>query len=150
MKHPDQLNIIPLRIVCLFPPPVEYEGRFTEFGIQDRTLRLHHGQPQKDGSVWFDCTVQVTPHPETHRPHFSGVYVHGASAGRFLSLQWRCREWGRWRQLQQLRLHLGTITWEQIESAKRSNRLLTATIAGIEAPVASLLRRGWQLAQAVA
>lgn len=129
-----------LRIICKAPPRPEEHG--AQFGLQDNseTARwiLHPGTVQPNGDHHFAFEVRVRPHARTGAPNFLGEFVHGDPTQRFVYLSWRpltCRPiattaaaspFGQRR----MKIHLGTITWAQIEDAARKGAALEAVVEG--------------------
>ncbi len=81
-------NSITIRLVRKDPTPVSYEGKKTEFGIQDKGQQVHPSTPGSDGATHFTCSLQVT-WGAGGNPAFSGPFAQGSAAGRFLYLSWK-------------------------------------------------------------
>lgn len=129
---------IRLRIVCRNPPPPERFG--AEFGLQDNSTKaawvIHAGRILPNGDRIFECECRVRPQVKTGAPNFLGPFVQGNAHERFFYLSWRPREWrpggsepyGVW--LRRMKVHLRSITWEQIDEALKRNGVLEAVVEG--------------------
>jgi hypothetical protein len=128
-----------LSIVCQRPPDPGTHG--AEFGLQDNSTTkdwvIHSGQVQPTGDIHFDCACRVLTHQKTGAPNFLGTFVHGAPTERFLYLSWRPKGWKpgqaeasgpTW--VRRMKIHLRTITWDQIRTASRGDRVLEVAVAG--------------------
>jgi len=79
---------IRLALVTKAVPPAVHDGMATEFGVQDKQRRLHPGSPHADGSQRFEFEV-IAEQATGGLARFSGQFVHGTPAERFLYLGWR-------------------------------------------------------------
>src|SRR5438094_3490839 len=138
-QNTPEKRLIRLRVVCQRPPSPQRFG--AEFGLQDNSTTadwmIHPGQPRSDGDIHFECECRVRPHQRTGTPNFLGSFVHGDAAERFLYLSWRpvgwrpgqgepsCPGW-----LRRMKIHLRSISWEQIEDALKSSGVLEAIVPG--------------------
>lgn len=129
---------IRLRVICQRPPsPLQYGA---EFGLQDNSTTaawvLHAGQTQPNGDIHFECECRVRPSQSTGAPNFLGPFMHGSAAERFLYLSWRPLHWrpaqpeaiGVW--VRRIKVHLKSLTWEQIDEAIAKGGVLEAVVAG--------------------
>ena len=98
--------------------PVKWSGGPGHFGVQDKTENLLLGEVGEDGSVKFDLSIEVKPE-DTASPVFIGPFAHGPPGGRFLYLSWRNSE-GNYAQ--RFKLPLGSITWNDVRSAWRTDQ----------------------------
>lgn len=130
---------IRLRVICQRPPPPQQYG--AEFGLQDNSTTadwvIHAGQAYPNGDVYFECECRVRPHQSTESPNFLGPFVHGDASKRFLYLSWRpvgwrpnqpdppCPAW-----LRRIKVHLSSISWEQIEESVTRGGVLEAVVPG--------------------
>lgn len=127
------------RIVCRNPPSPERFG--AEFGLQDNSTTLkwmiHPGQVSANGDRTFECECRVRPQKTTGAPNFLGPFVQGSAHERFFYLSWRPRDrhaadpeppCGTWNR--RMKVHLRSITWEQIDEAIRINGVLEAAVEG--------------------
>lgn len=132
-------RMVRLRVICKAPPDPDQHGAI--FGLQDNSTAshwdLHAGTRKSNGDFVFGCEVRVRPNARNTRPNFLGNFVHGKPDERFLYLSWRPRDWrpgqpeppsSCWQR--RMKIHLSTITWDQIEEATRSEGVLEATVAG--------------------
>ena len=128
-----------LRVICQRPPsPGQYGA---EFGLQDNSTTaewvIHSGQPRSNGDIHFECECRVRSHQRTGSPSFLGPFVHGDASQRFLYLSWRpagwrpgqpeppCPTWVR-----RIKVHLSSITWEQIDESWTRGGVLEAVVPG--------------------
>lgn len=141
---PDE-RLVRLRVVCVQPPDPEARG--AEFGLQDKDQILHPGQVQPDGSFLFDCELRVQPNPRNKNPNFLGPYAHGTPGVRFLYLSWRQKGSKKWKR--RMKIHLSSITHEQIKKAGRKGKALEAAVkgtakdGGLNCASVPLLDKGW-------
>jgi hypothetical protein len=132
-------QLIRLRIICAHPPQPEQYG--AEFGLQDNSSTadwvIHEGRAFPNGDIHFECECRVRPQKTTGTPNFLGSFVQGTPAARFLYLSWRPRHWrpgqpesacGTW--VRRMKVHLRSITWEQIDEVTKANGVLEAVIPG--------------------
>lgn len=130
---------IRLRIVCKNPPSPERFG--AEFGLQDNSTTavwvIHAGTISPNGDRSFECECRVRPQAKMGAPNFLGPFVQGGAQERFLYLSWRPRAWfladpeppcGTWRR--RMKVHLRSITWEQIDEVLKLNGVLEAVVQG--------------------
>src|SRR5438874_4336007 len=128
--NPRPEQRVRLRIICQRPPPPQQYG--AEFGLQDNSTTadwvIHAGQTHPNGDIHFECECRVRPHQRTGAPNFLGSFVHGDAAERFLYLSWRPVGWrpGQGKPscpgwLRRMKVHLRSISWEQIEDALKSS-----------------------------
>lgn len=139
---PDE-RLIHLRLICLMPPP-RHENQATVFGLQDKQGAVYPGQVQTDGSAHYELEVRAKWNPKTRGPNFLGPYVHGTPEARFLYLSWGYQNETEGRWLKRLKVHLASITWEQIEAvAQMEDGLLEARVEGSGSASVPLLGEGW-------
>lgn len=141
--NPDE-RFVRLRLICLAPPPQRHENQVTVFGLQDKQRAIYPGQAQADGSVHYELEVRAKWNPKTNGPNFLGPYVHGTPKARFLYLSWgyQNEEKGGW--IKRLKVHLASITWEQIEAVTQmEDGLLEARVEGSGSASVPLLGEGW-------
>jgi hypothetical protein len=119
---------VTLRVICVQPPDPESEG--AEFGMQGDGSALTPGERLADGSFRFTCTLRVRPNPKNGQPNFLGAFAHGTPEARFLYLIWRVQQPDLSRAGRRMKIHLASITWEQIEEALRANGVLEASVQG--------------------
>src|SRR5882672_5252947 len=138
VKGGEREELIRLRIICLSPPKPEQYG--AEFGLQDNSTTqewvVHPGKANAKGDIHFECECRVRRKARTGEPNFLGRFVHGDSAKRFLYLSWRPKAWrpgqpdsgATW--VRRMKVHLSSITWEQIEKVSRPGSVLEARVEG--------------------
>ena len=137
-KPSAEQRTIRVRINVLNPPDLS-GNEALEFGLQDKDQRLYSGTPQADGSLRFECDLQVKAGTED-KPNFLGAFAHGTADDRFLYLTWKNEG-----QIQRrIKIKLASITWAQID-ALRYGDMIEAMIDGYGAGSVPLLREGWQV-----
>jgi len=111
---------------------------------------LRPGVEREDGSMQFECAVRVKRNPKNGPPNFLGPWVHGPAEARHLYLNWEGAEDQVRARFGRMKIHLASITWEQIEAVSQvSGRVLEATVSGVDrkgAPACAsvpLLDDGW-------
>jgi Family of unknown function (DUF5990) len=136
---PDGERSVLLRLICMAPLDPERYGAV--YGLQDNSTTsewvLHPGVPLPGGDLQFDAFCRVRAHPKTGAPSFFGPFTHGDAARRFLYLSWRPKDRrlghpepiGTWQR--RLKVHLSSISWEQIDAAIASGGFLEAKVPGI-------------------
>jgi len=129
---------IRLRVICQKPPSPRQYG--AEFGLQDNSSTsawvLHAGRNQPNGDIHFECECRLRPHQRTGSPNFLGPFVHGTTEERFLYLSWRPFAWHpgqpepacTW--VRRIKVHLKSVTWEQIDETMKKGGVLEAAVAG--------------------
>ncbi len=127
-----------LRLICTSPPPPLHEGESTVFGLQDKGQSLDVGHRRPDGSVAYECVVQVKQQADSLR--FSGQSIHGTAQDPFLYLSWR-REGGPRSWIKRLKISLAGITWGQVEAAARG--VIEGTVEGAGSARTPLVGEGW-------
>lgn len=126
-----------LRIICQSPPSPGPHGAV--FGLQDNSTTaewvVHPGRVVATRDLCFECDCRVRPHATTGSPNFLGPFVHGDASRRFLYLSWRPQGWrpgqpepAGW--LRRIKVHLSSITWEQIEKSAADGGVLEAILPG--------------------
>jgi hypothetical protein len=101
-----------------------------KFGLQDVKGEVHAGTAGPDGARNLDLTLQVKGDGAEAPPVFSGVFVHGPPAKRFLYLSWKRigqhdHDWA-WR----IKIPLSGIGWAEIKAAERPGKRLMANVIG--------------------
>jgi len=127
-----------LRVICQRPPSPRQYG--AEFGLQDNSTTadwvLHAGLTQPNGDIHFECECRVRPHQSTGSPNFLGPFMHGTAAERFLYLSWRPLNWRPAQSetagvyVRRIKVHLKSITWEQIDESVKKDGILEAVVPG--------------------
>jgi len=145
MSKSDEITVR-LRVVCLAPPdPIAGDA---EFGVQDRKRTIAEKPLDQDGNVHFDIEARATWHTQKERPNFLGPWTNGTVDERFLYLAWTPLDpdagGGR-----RMKIHLKSISWEQIEEAEASGQVLVARVngrdskGGLACASVRLLDDGW-------
>lgn len=150
MTEKDTERTVRLRVICAPMPPKTFGGRTEiELTMQYRE-DLRPGVECEDGSMQFECEVRVKRNPKTGSPNFLGPWVHGPSEARHLYLNWEGAEDQVRVRFGRMKIHLASITWEQIEAVcQGSGGVLEATVSGVDrkgAPACAsvpLLGDGW-------
>lgn len=122
-----------LRIICVNPPPDEYEGKSTIFGLQNKSGEVVEGEAHADETRHYECVVTVNA-----RGSLSGDFVHGTPESRFLYLSWGYQP-GEW--IKRIKIPLADVTLEMLESG----RVAEARVDGAGAATVKLLGSGWML-----
>ncbi len=144
-----------LRVVCVGPPdPIEHDA---EFGIQDKKRTVAEKPLDANGDVHYDIEVRARWHDQKELPNFLGPWTNGKIEERFLYLAWTPLDpdaprgplsGGR------MKIHLKSITWEQIEEADETGGVLIARVNGrnsdgsLACASVPLLDGGWVVANA--
>jgi Family of unknown function (DUF5990) len=97
------------------------------FGIQDKKGEIHPGRPSKGRLLHFEIAINVK---DSDQLSFSGPFVHGTPAGRFLYLSWKKRgnhehPWA-WR----IKMPLGGISPSLLRQAQKAGHCLEADVVG--------------------
>jgi len=120
-----------------------------DFGLQDKNRDLIDGEQLPDGSLRFSCELNVKQ-ADDGRPNFTGAFAHGSPKERFLYLTLRTLEDSEWRIIKRIKVHLKTITWEQVEAAlSQPGAFLIAEVDGRGSASVPLLGEGWQVSNSV-
>jgi hypothetical protein len=72
-------------LTCQTLPPLEEPA---DVGLQDKEQNVHAGDRKRDGSTAFECVIQVKD-KGNGAIDFSGLFVHGTPAARFIYLSWK-------------------------------------------------------------
>jgi Family of unknown function (DUF5990) len=99
-----------------------------DFGIQDKKSVVHPGKRAKGGVLHFEIDVTVTP--ASAAPAFSGPFVHGSPASRFLYLSWRKRGQHEHPWAWRIKMPLGAISWSLVRQAQKDGHCLEANVVG--------------------
>jgi hypothetical protein len=121
-----------LRVICSPMPPKTFGCmERIELAMQVRQ-DLQPGVELPDGSMRFECEARVKGNRNTEAPNFLGPPVHGPVGGRFLYLNWQGWERDERREFSRMKIHLSSITWEQIEAVVgNEGSILEATVSGV-------------------
>src|SRR5437763_6946484 len=128
----DSERTVRLRVICAPMPPKAFGGR-TEIELAMQYLKeLCPGVEREDGSMQFECEVRVKWNPKNGSPNFLGPWVHGPAEARHLYLNWEGAEDQVQVQFGRMKIHLASITWEQIETVSQvPGGVLQATVSGV-------------------
>ena len=139
----EAVRTVRLQVVCETPPPGMYKGAPTEFGVQDRSQRVHPGLPQPDGSVLHELTLTATRAGGTGKVRWKGDFVHGTSAAPFVYLSWKRdgAEGSPW--IRRYKIPLDVIAWGDIERASRAGAAFEARVPGPETARSASHKEGW-------
>lgn len=138
-------RVVRMRVVCVKPP----DFNNAEFGIQDDKRVVHQVAPDADGNTHYDIEIRVKWDAKRQCPRFLGPWAHGPVDGGFLYLSWRDVKSPPGVFSRRMKIHLSPITWEQIEGAERTGRVLevavpgTAADGGLKSGSVSFLGEGW-------
>ncbi|MBZ0291806.1 MAG: DUF5990 family protein [Anaerolineae bacterium] len=128
---------VQLRVICMNRPEESSDQQPQVFGLQDKTRAVHPGAAQGDGSLVFQCELQVQKQQDG-TPNFSGTFAHGTPAKRFLYLALKHDQ----KIIRRLKIHLSSITWEQI-AGLHSDKVLEVHVDGRGTASVPLLGEGW-------
>src|ERR1041385_1354947 len=118
-----------VRLVCNTMPVIPPDEGPLDVGIQDKAQVVHNGLKQKDGSMFFECALEVRLDASTGRPSFRGPFVQGTPESRFLYLSWKRRSASSSPWYWRVKIPLSGITWKEVSSMK-STEVLEANITG--------------------
>ena len=99
-----------------------------DFGIQDKKSVVHPGKRAKGGVLNFEIDVAVKP--ASAAPAFSGPFVHGPPASRFLYLSWRKRGQHEHPWAWRIKMPLDGISWSLVRQALKDGYCLEANVVG--------------------
>lgn len=138
----DEPLSLRLRLICVAPPLDA--GEPAVFGLQDKQRALDPGQSRPDGSIAYECVVQVRRRQDgTLR--FSGPHVHGPAGDPFLYLSLR-RETEPAGWIRRLKVPLDGITWRHVLAATDAEgRVLEGRVEGTGSARTPLLGDGWEV-----
>src|SRR5688572_6901774 len=133
-----------LKIICVHPPAT---SETVIFGLQDKEGNVFAGQPLDDNRLQFSCEVSVKQ-MGSGQPNFTGAFTHGTVQERFLYLTLKALDKGEWHIVRRIKIHLKTITWEQIETVlANSHSYLVVSVDGRGTANVPLLGAGWKVQQ---
>ena len=133
-------NTITVQVTCINPPPV---GENMRFGLQDKNVNLVEGEALDDGSLRFTCKLTVKQR-DAGQPNFTGATAHGTVQERFLYLTLQGLNQGQWQIIKRIKVHLKSITWEQVETVlAQPDKIIAASVDGQKAASVRLLGDGW-------
>src|SRR5688572_308824 len=119
---------LPIRLVLIDPPANIDYGIQRGRGTRDETRLV---QQRKRGDLAFDFSITVSDNRPDGAPNFSGEFVQGTRARRFIYVDvvtyagQKNTSWSR-----RMIVLLNTIPWEQINRALKPGHRLSASIQG--------------------
>ncbi len=127
---------INLKIICANSP-----SKF--FGLQDKNKEIIEGTQLEDGRLAFTFELPVKQ-TDNGQPNFTGEFAHGTVKERFIYLTTKALPNAEWRILQRSKVHLKTVTWEQVETVLANpNTYLEAEVDVSRTGSIPLLGDGW-------
>ena len=127
---------ITLHLFCDHPPA-------GMFGLQTKDRQIIEGELLADGRLRFRLELKVKQ-TEDGQPNFTGPYAHGSVNERFLYLTLQAQEGSATRIVKRIKVHLKTITWEQVEAVLATPAsFLQAEVDGRGTASVPLLGDGW-------
>jgi len=125
---------IKLTVICLNPPPEDWQGQPTVFGLQDKDQRVIVGVPRPAlgaRALAFTCELDVKAGDDS-MAIFSGAFAHRPPKDRHLYVSYKraapdASEW-----IRRIKISLTDIAWEFIESAARDGKTLEATFSALD------------------
>lgn len=141
-KTSENSHIVRLQLTCVTPPPCPPDTKDVEFGLQDRHLVVHPGQPRPDGSLQYEIDVVVIHQPETPEVRWRGPYVHGTPAAPFLYLSLRRHPAQPTDWMRRLKVPLPSLSWDQVEWTQ-ATPCFAASVSGSGSGTVPLLSDGW-------
>ena len=130
-------DIIPFRLICINPPA-------GHFGLQDKNQNIISGEAIADNQLAFSFEMTVKQTKEG-KPNFTGQFAQGTVKERFLYLTLKAQNPDEsWRIVQRIKVHLKSITWEQVETVlSNPDSYLEASVEGHNTGSVLLLGDGW-------
>src|SRR5687767_1718841 len=119
---------LPIRLVLIDPPTNIDYGIQRGRGVSYEPVFVQQG---KRGNLAFDFSISVSDNRQDGAPNFSGEFVQGTPARRFIYIDvgtyagQKNTTWSR-----RMIVLLNTITWEQINRALKPGHRLSASIQG--------------------
>jgi Family of unknown function (DUF5990) len=122
-----QTKPIIIRLVCKSMPTIPTTEGELEVGIQDKAQNIHLGRVAKDGSIYFECSIDVRT--DTTPLDFRGPFVHGTPQSRFVYLSWKRAIGGAAPWYWRVKIPLAGISQKAVASLK-ATEVLVADITG--------------------
>lgn len=137
MSKKHATRTIRFRLICLNPPA-------GHFGLQDKNRDIIPGEILADNQLAFSFELTVKQTKEG-KPNFTGKFAHGTVKERFLYLTLKAQNSDdSWRIVQRIKVHLKSITREQIEILLANpSAYLEAQVEGQRTGSVPLLDDGW-------
>jgi hypothetical protein len=129
---------VQLIIDCL-QPPVDQQGRATEFGLQNKQGVLLAGQPLAGGGLRFMCEADALVTGEGL--DWRGMYIHGPRGDRFLYLAWRELAGNTW--IRRCKVSLVDVRAADLVAVAQSVHILLAEVPDI-AHARARIAHGWR------
>jgi hypothetical protein len=128
---------IKLQIICVNPPS-------EHFGLQRKNRDIVAGEKISNTALAFPFELKVKQ-TDDGQPNFTGDFAHGSVKERFVYLTTKTQQSdGEWRIRQRIKVHLKTITWEQVEAVlDNREKFLSAKVDGRGTASVPLLDDGW-------
>lgn len=143
MKKPaDEIVSVRLRLICREPPVTSAARSPMLFGLQDKRQVIDIGEQQADGSIAYNCIVQVRRQPPADL-RFTGRYVQGPANDPFLYLSLgEAAQPVPW--IKRLKITLTPITWAQVIAVGTLDQgWIEASVDGQGSARVPLLGNGW-------
>ncbi len=137
-------STLKLRVICLQPPPLSIQGHILQFGLQDKKGQVYPAVSQTHNSATFECSVDVQD-VSAEQPNFLGAFTHGTPTVRFLYLTYQHGDRDDKHIIKRLKIHLKSITSQQIQEAIAQGKHLQVSVDGQEAASVHLSGEGWQV-----
>ena len=128
---------VSFRLICI-NPPAGY------FGLQDKNRDIIPGEAVAENQLAFSFEMSAKQGKDGN-PNFTGTFAHGTVKERFLYLTLKAQNADEsWRIMQRIKVHLKSITWEQVETAfANPDAYLEAQIEGQRTGSVPLSGDGW-------
>lgn len=142
MSKKHATRTIRFRLICLNPPA-------GHFGLQDKNRDIIPGEILADNQLAFSFELAVKQISRGGPPcppvNFTGKFAHGIVKERFLYLTLKAQNSDdSWRIVQRIKVHLKSITREQIEILLANpSAYLEAQVEGQRTGSVPLLDDGW-------
>ena len=133
---------IALRIICVDPIRFCPGADAHQFGLQDKKQHLHAGESLSADELVFEFALTVQQQSDG-TANFTGAFAHGPRAKRFVYLTCKAREGETWSIFRRIKVALKSISWEQVEAALATDRVLQANVSGLQSGTAPLLDGCW-------
>ena len=144
-ERSDEARRVRIRVICISPPAELHNGEPTTFGLQDKRRAIDTGAQHPDGSVEFECVVEVRRRQTDGGLRFTGPCVHGTATDPFLYLSLR-REGDDASWIKRIKVPLGDISYRQVDEATATEgRYIEGSVDGSGVARVSLLGEGWRV-----
>lgn len=120
---------LPFQIHCHTMPGATFDCyRDVRLSIQ-RGKDIDQEVPGDTPEATFSFDLRVEPHKTTGAPNFLGPYAQGPAEERFVYLVWRAKQGYVLAQFRRAKVHLSSITWEQIKKAEETGKPLRISLS---------------------